>query len=176
MSLRLGPNSSCWRSTPWARSVWPHRQSPKASSTSEHEGTSWPSASSRAQAVRLASAMMVGLTLSCAGEPVEQPAARAGDMFAGDDAYERFMGRWSRQLAPLLIEFAEIKGPCNVLDVGCGTGALSAALGEQVEAVRVTGLDPSQAYVEWARRHLPSSRFQFDVGDAQQMAYADDFF
>src|SRR6478609_5675203 len=48
-------------------------------------------------------------------------------MFFESDAYEGFMGRWSRRLAPLLIDFAEVGVGQAVLDVGSGTGALTFA-------------------------------------------------
>src|SRR5690242_5637899 len=44
------------------------------------------------------------------------------------DGYELQMGRWSRRLAPLFIEFAGVHAGAKVLDVGSGTGALSAEL------------------------------------------------
>src|SRR5215468_206741 len=48
-------------------------------------------------------------------------------MFAVSAGYERFMGRWSRLLAPSYIAFAGIKDGDRVLDVGTGTGALASA-------------------------------------------------
>ena len=47
-------------------------------------------------------------------------------MFSESDGYERFMGRWSRRLAPLFVTFAGVTEGDRVLDVGSGTGALSA--------------------------------------------------
>jgi ubiquinone/menaquinone biosynthesis C-methylase UbiE len=52
----------------------------------------------------------------------------APDTFSDAKAYDRFMGRWSRRLAPLFIEFADIANDARVLDVGCGTGALTMAI------------------------------------------------
>jgi cyclopropane fatty-acyl-phospholipid synthase-like methyltransferase len=43
------------------------------------------------------------------------------------EAYDRFMGAWSRQLAPLLADLADVASGQRVLDVGCGPGSLSAA-------------------------------------------------
>ena len=48
-------------------------------------------------------------------------------MFSEGDGYEQFMGRWSRRLAPLFLEFAGVRHGHRVLDVGSGTGSLSFA-------------------------------------------------
>ena len=62
-------------------------------------------------------------------------------MFSESDGYERFMGRWSRRLAPLFVTFAGVTEGDRVLDVGSGTGALSAAAAA-IESVQVTGIEP----------------------------------
>jgi len=49
-------------------------------------------------------------------------------MFEVAEAYEVMMGRWSRQLAPLFVEFVGVRDGEKVLNLGCGTGSLSATL------------------------------------------------
>lgn len=93
----------------------------------------------------------------------------AAPMFTGPQAYERFMGRWSRLLADQLVEFLGLPGAEHVLDVGCGTGALSAAiLAHHPDAV-VTGIDPSAAFVDHARASLPSVTLK--VGSATNLPF-----
>lgn len=93
--------------------------------------------------------------------------------FAESDAYERFMGRWSRRAAPLLVELAAVGERDSVLDVGSGTGALALAVAEAMPSVRVTGVDPSSAYVSRARARAPGDRVRFLVGDVQALQLPD---
>jgi SAM-dependent methyltransferase len=98
------------------------------------------------------------------------------DTFADAKAYDRFMGRWSRRLAPLFIEFADISNDARVLDVGCGTGALTMAIANRKMASKVVGLDLSKQYIEYARSHNPLNRVRFEVGDAQSLGFPDGSF
>lgn len=64
-------------------------------------------------------------------------------MFEAAESYEEMMGRWSRQLAPLFVEFFGIRDGGKVLNVGCGTGALSSTLTKLTKAVKIVGIDPA---------------------------------
>src|SRR3981189_3338997 len=105
-------------------------------------------------------------------EPNGLAAAKENPMFSHSDGYERFMGRWSRRLAPLLVKFAGVNPGDVVLDVGCGTGALPLAAGTTPSA-QLTGVDPSATYVEYAKAHSHSRRVCFEVGDAQALQRPD---
>ena len=97
-------------------------------------------------------------------------------MFSVGDAYERFMGRWSRRLAPLFVQFASVRDGDTVLDVGSGTGALAAAVASAAPTSHVVGVDRSAAYVEMARAHHQGTRVRFAVGDAQHLPFDDSSF
>jgi SAM-dependent methyltransferase len=93
---------------------------------------------------------------------------------AGDgDGYERQMGRWSRRLAPLFIDFAGISGGAHVLDVGCGTGSLALTLSQNPNVKNISAIDFSQIYIEHAKRLNKDPRVQFQVGDACAMPFED---
>jgi len=72
------------------------------------------------------------------------------------DAYDRFMGRYSVQLAPQLAEFAGVRGGQRVLDVGSGPGALTSELVRRVGAEAVTAVDPSAPFVAAAQARHPA--------------------
>ena len=74
---------------------------------------------------------------------------------AGADAYDRFMGRYSVELAPLFADFAGVEAVERVLDVGCGPGALTAELTKRLGASAVTAIDPTEAFVAAVRERNP---------------------
>jgi SAM-dependent methyltransferase len=97
-------------------------------------------------------------------------------MFGKSDNYERFMGRWSRLLAPQLVAFAGVKDGDNILDVGSGTGVLAFAIRDATTKGEIVGIDPSEDYVEFAREHEHEARITFSVGDGQALSFADNRF
>jgi SAM-dependent methyltransferase len=81
------------------------------------------------------------------------------------EKYDRYMGRYSRALAPRFVAFAGIREG-RVLDVGCGPGALTGALAEVVGAARVAAVDPSQAFVAACRARVPGADVRQAPGEA----------
>ena len=94
-------------------------------------------------------------------------------MFAASAGYERFMGRWSRLLAPPYIAFAGVKNGERVLDVGTGTGSLAAAVEASMPASEIVGVDPSEGFIASAQKNAKSTRVHFEVGDAQALKFKD---
>lgn len=96
-----------------------------------------------------------------------------GRMFAASAGYERFMGRWSRLLAPPYVQFAGVKNGDRVLDVGTGTGSLAAVVETRMPASEIVGIDPSEGFITYARKNAKSPRSHFKVGDAQALKFKD---
>ncbi len=92
------------------------------------------------------------------------------------EAYEAVMGRWSRQLAPLFIDFVGVRDADKVLDVGCGTGSLTTTLARVTGASKIVGIESSSSFIDYARTQISDPRVTFEVGDAQQLPYPDESF
>jgi SAM-dependent methyltransferase len=90
--------------------------------------------------------------------------------------YEAQMGRWSRRLAPLFIDFAGVTSARRVLDVGCATGSLTFALAQNPRIERVHGVDFASVYIEHAKHLATDSRTEFRDGDACTLPFPDAFF
>src|SRR3954468_5021533 len=71
------------------------------------------------------------------------------------DAYDRFMGRYSRPLAVPFADFAGLPLHGRVLDVGCGPGALTAEVAGRAGPGRVTAVDPSEGFAGAIRGRHP---------------------
>lgn len=71
------------------------------------------------------------------------------------DAYDQFMGRFSRLLSPQMADLAGLHAGQRALDVGCGPGALTAVLVERLGPAAVAAVDPSEPFVEAARGRNP---------------------
>jgi SAM-dependent methyltransferase len=96
--------------------------------------------------------------------------------FSDARAYDRFMGRWSRRLAPVFLDFVDIANDARVLDVGCGTGALTMTIANRKTASKVVGVDLSREYIEYCRTQNPLNRVRFEVSDAQNLGFPDGAF
>jgi len=97
--------------------------------------------------------------------PYESPK----DVWESASAYERFMGRWSRDLARALVSRLGISHGCHWLEVGCGTGALTSAILELGHPASVVATDASPQFVSHARAALPDDRVQFLTADVDKL-------
>jgi len=93
-------------------------------------------------------------------------------MFQSDVAYDRFMGRFSRGLAPLFADFAGVHAGHHVLDVGAGTGALTAELLSR--SAEVAAAEPSAPFVDALKNRYPGVDAR--VAAAEQLPWPDESF
>ena len=89
------------------------------------------------------------------------------DAWQAGDSYDAYMGRWSRQVAPRFLDWLDVEDGLDWFEVGCGTGALSAAILDRCRPTSLIAVDPSEGFIAKARRNVPDRRVQFQIGDAQ---------
>lgn len=97
------------------------------------------------------------------------PASRH-DAWQAGDSYDAYMGRWSRGIASRFIDWLAPKPGLEWLEIGCGTGALSAAILAHGEPASLAAIDPSEGFVGKARANISDRRATFAVGDAQALS------
>jgi SAM-dependent methyltransferase len=98
------------------------------------------------------------------------------DPWSRGDAYEAYVGRWSRPVARQFVSWLSIEPGRRWLDVGCGTGALTGTVIELAEPAEIHGIDPSEAQVSHARHLIDDRRATFAVGDAMSIPGDDEQF
>jgi SAM-dependent methyltransferase len=98
------------------------------------------------------------------------------DVWAVGDAYEPYVGRWSRLVAAELLDWLAVPPGARWLDVGCGTGALSRTILDRAAPETVTGVDASTGFVQHAAARVADPRASFRVGDAQALPFDDGAF
>jgi SAM-dependent methyltransferase len=87
-------------------------------------------------------------------------------LFQKADAYETFMGRYSVPLAHELARATDVRPGQRVLDVGCGTGALTTVLAAIGGPERVAAVDPSEPFVEECRARVPGADVRVAAAEA----------
>jgi SAM-dependent methyltransferase len=92
------------------------------------------------------------------------------DAWQAGDSYDAYMGRWSRQIAPRFLDWLGATDDLDWLEVGCGSGALSATILDRCNPRSLISIDPSEGFVSTARKNVPDERAKFRVGDAQDLA------
>lgn len=97
---------------------------------------------------------------------------RLADAWENGEAYERYVGRWSRRVATLFLTWLDVSPERRWLDVGCGTGALSAAILDGAAPETVTAVDPSEGFLARASAHL-GPRATTKQGTAAQLPLDD---
>jgi SAM-dependent methyltransferase len=95
------------------------------------------------------------------------------DRWASGDAYERYVGRWSRRIAIEFVDWLGLPPGLRWLDVGCGTGALTETLLERAAPAVIVAVDPSAGFLERARARVTDPRVTFALGSAAELGVED---
>jgi SAM-dependent methyltransferase len=93
-------------------------------------------------------------------------------LFRDGNAYDDFMGRYSTVLATLFTEFADVRSGMRALDVGAGTGALTAELLHR--GASVAAVDPSPEFVDVLRKRFPN--LEVEEAPAESLPFGTDVF
>lgn len=96
--------------------------------------------------------------------------------FEDGASYERMMGIWSRLAGSVFLDWLAAPPRLNWLDVGCGNGAFTAMLYERCEPGAVTGVDPSEGQLDYARKRADTPGANYLQGDAMALPVADNTF
>jgi ubiquinone/menaquinone biosynthesis C-methylase UbiE len=99
--------------------------------------------------------------------------SEASQMFTDGKAYERMMGRWSRLVGAQFLDWLAVPPGQRWLDVGCGNGAFTEEMIGHCAPVAVTGIDPSEEQLVYARTRPGARLAVFQRGDAQVLPFAD---
>ncbi|HEV2870739.1 MAG TPA: methyltransferase domain-containing protein, partial [Actinomycetota bacterium] len=94
------------------------------------------------------------------------------DTWALGEAYEPYIGRWSRLVATEFVAWLGVADGAVWLDVGCGTGALSHTVLQAADPAVVVGIDPSVGFLAHARAKLAGGA-RFAAADARRLPLGD---
>jgi ubiquinone/menaquinone biosynthesis C-methylase UbiE len=102
--------------------------------------------------------------------------AEAPNFFTDGQAYERLMGRWSRAVGEVFLDWLALPEGLYWLDVGCGTGTFSEIVVDRCRPSSMSAIDPSEGQINYALSGPAASQVTFRTGDAQSLPFADHAF
>src|SRR5271170_3774226 len=88
------------------------------------------------------------------------------DKWTSGEAYELWMARWSRLLAPLFLDWLEVPPAAVWLDLCCGTGIVTQAITENCRPTRIVGVDRTPPLLDFARQHRSAPHVEYQLADA----------
>lgn len=99
---------------------------------------------------------------------------KAGAWFADGDAYEHYIGRWSRPVGQMFLDWLSPAPALRWADVGCGTGALTETILRQANPEQIVGIEPSVGFLDLAKTVVTDERTEFRLGNALSLPLEDD--
>jgi SAM-dependent methyltransferase len=100
--------------------------------------------------------------------------ATSAHLWGNADAYDAYMGRWSRPVAEAALASLRPSPGLSWLDVGCGTGAVTEATLDAADPREILGVDPPADFLATAARQITDPRVRFAVGDAAALPVPND--
>jgi ubiquinone/menaquinone biosynthesis C-methylase UbiE len=97
----------------------------------------------------------------------------ADQLFSNGEVYERLMGRWSRHVGKIFLDWLDTPENLRWLDVGCGNGAFTEEIIARCAPATVVAIDPSDDQLAYARMRPGAAIADFRVGDAHKLPFAD---
>lgn len=97
----------------------------------------------------------------------------AEKLFTDGEAYEKRMGRWSRIVGEVFLDWLAVPKGLRWIDVGCGNGAFTEVLIARCAPSAVSAVDPSEGQLSYARTRPGAELAEYRVGDAQALPYPD---
>jgi SAM-dependent methyltransferase len=93
------------------------------------------------------------------------------EIWASGEAYEQYVGRWSRKVAAQFLAWLQISSDQIWGDVGCGSGALADSILAGYDPKAVMAIDQSDGFIAEARLRVRDQRVRFEVGDANALPW-----
>ena len=97
-------------------------------------------------------------------------------IFDDGDAYERYMGVWSRLVGADFIQWLSPEKNSSFADIGCGNGAFSVQIDQICDPRKIVGIDPSEAQINYAKELKLKAPSEFIVGNAMSLPYENEGF
>jgi SAM-dependent methyltransferase len=88
-------------------------------------------------------------------------------------AYERYMGVWSQLAGDAFLQWLAPRPGLQWLDVGCGNGAFTQLIVDRLKPASVTGVDPSEGALDYARKRFATGNATFHAGSAVALPLPD---
>lgn len=101
------------------------------------------------------------------------PADAKFDAWSAGQSYDEYMGRWSRLVAAKFLDWLDAPQGVDWLEVGCGTGALTASILGAKAPRSILATDASADFVGHARHAISHTNVRFETADAQNLPAGD---
>src|SRR3954469_23491706 len=91
-------------------------------------------------------------------------------------AYDQLMGRWSRLVGDIFLDWLAPAPGLRWIDIGCGSGMFTELIIDRCAPTEVQGVDPSEGQLAFARTRAAARLAQFQQGDAMALPFAGNTF